>query len=392
MRKHFDYPPVPVSVNRAHPNLNLTAAGVSIVAATYGLGRYCFGLFLPEIRAEFNLSAELVGLIAGSSYLGYLIATFAGSWGAVLFGPRLPIFAGGVAAATGMALIGLADRLEILALGVFVAGASPGLAYPPFSEVIVRTVEPACQNSVYSWINSGTGFGVALAGPLALYAGSDWRLAWLLFSGLAIVFACWNWFAIPTARSRSIAEPSGVSLRLVLKMNAPKLFVSAFVFGLVSSIYWTYAVDLLVMLTGDHNDAILFWIVLGVAGVTGCFAGQVVNRFGLKNAFVALVGLIGAALAILPVLAGFPAGIFLSAALFGAGFIVQTALFGIWSMAVFKDRPAIGFGCTFFLISLGQGAGPVLAGFLEPVFGLALVFLVSGGLCAGLSLLRPASR
>ena len=58
----------------------LTAAGLAIVAVTYGLARYCFGLFLPEIRQEFALSPETVGLIAGLSYLGYLAATFVGSW------------------------------------------------------------------------------------------------------------------------------------------------------------------------------------------------------------------------------------------------------------------------------------------------------------------------
>ena len=65
------------------PNIPmLTAAGLSIVAATYGLARYCFGLFLPEIRDAFNLSSQTIGLIAGSSYAGFIpeLAKILASW------------------------------------------------------------------------------------------------------------------------------------------------------------------------------------------------------------------------------------------------------------------------------------------------------------------------
>jgi len=99
----------------------LTVAGLAIVAATYGLARYCFGLFLPEFRQEFNLSTETIGLIAGLSYAGYLMATFLGSGLSTLFGPRLPIMLGGLAAASGMATIAVAPDAVTLALLSFLA-------------------------------------------------------------------------------------------------------------------------------------------------------------------------------------------------------------------------------------------------------------------------------
>jgi len=363
----------------------LTAAGLAIVAATYGLARYCFGLFLPDIRVEFGLSSELIGLIAGLSYLGYLAATFAGSWLSTVFEPRLPILLGGLAAATGMALIALSSTPFMLALGVFVAGTSPGLAYPPFSDVIVRHTEQSRQNVVYAWINSGTGFGVAFAGPLALYAGGDWRLAWFVFAGLALVITIWNGFALPRRSPHLDAGPRRVSLWILLERSARALFLSSFLFGIVTAVYWTYAVDLLTTLTGNPRDAILFWIVLGIAGVTGCFAGGLVNRWGLGWAYRLLALLVGSAIGTLPLLAASKLGMFLSAACFGAGFIVMTALFGMWSMRIFRSAPSIGFGFTFFLISLGQGAGPVLSGFLIPITGQSVLFFGAGLLCCALA-------
>ncbi|HJV88154.1 MAG TPA: MFS transporter [Noviherbaspirillum sp.] len=368
----------------------LTAAGLAIVAVTYGLARYSFGLFLPEIRLEFGLSTEMIGLIAGSSYLGYLVTTFVGSWLSTVVEPRLPILLGGIAATLGMGIIAVAQDPWVLALGVFVAGTSPGLAYPPFSDVIVRHTEPGRQNSIYAWINSGTGFGVALAGPLALYAGENWRLAWMIFAVLALAITLWNMLTVPRRGARSSKTAAAVSMRVLLHRSARPLFVAALLFGVVTAVYWTYAVDLLLALTGNPRDSIVFWIVLGISGVTGCFAGGLVDRWGLRNTYRALTIAVGAAVGALPLLIGTRLGIYLSAASFGIGFIVVTALFGIWSMRIFRETPSIGFGFTFFLISLGQGIGPVISGFLIPVIGLSTLFVVAGLLCCWLAVLRSS--
>lgn len=391
MTKHFTSSS-PAGYEMSHGQTRgLTAAGLAIVAVTYGLARYCFGLFLPDIRQEFGLSSELIGLIAGLSYMGYLAATFAGSWLSTVFEPRLPILLGGIAAAVGMALIAWSPTPGVLALGVFVAGTSPGLAYPPFSDVIVRHTEPSRQNVVYAWINSGTGFGVAFAGPLALYAGGNWRLAWLVFACLALAITFWNAFSLPRRSVHADTGPRKVSLWILTDRSARTLFVSAFLFGVVTAVYWTYAVELLIMLTGNPRDAVLFWIVLGIAGVTGCFAGGLVNRWGLGGTYRLLAILVGSSVGTLPLLVDTRLGIYLSAACFGAGFIVMTALFGMWSMRIFRAAPSIGFGFTFFLLSLGQGAGPVLSGFLIPITGHPVLFFAAGLMCCALALFRTTN-
>ncbi|PVB60070.1 MFS transporter [Labrenzia sp. 011] len=366
---------------------SVTAAGLAIVAVTYGLARYCFGLFLPDIRLEFGLSTEMIGLIAGASYLGYLAATFAGSWLSTAIGPRLPIVLGGLAAASGMAIIAVSPDPWILALGVFIAGTSPGLSYPPFSDVIVRHTELPRQNSVYAWINSGTGFGVAFAGPLALFAGENWRLAWLTFAVLALAVTVWNMFTLPGGSARPVSSAAG-SVRYLFHKAARPLFAAALLFGVLTAVFWTYAVELLWTLTGNPRDAVLFWIVLGIAGVTGCFAGGLVNRWGLRRTYLVLALAVGAAIGALPLMIGTRLGIYLSAACFGTGFIVMTALFGMWSMRIFRETPSIGFGFTFFLLSLGQGLGPVIGGFMIPVIGHSALFVAAGLLCCGLTLFK----
>ena len=76
---------------------------ITIVASTYGLARYCYGLFLPYIQQDFDLSRDVLGLIASVSYVGYLLATGLGVIATERFGPRVPIAVGGAFAAFGMA-------------------------------------------------------------------------------------------------------------------------------------------------------------------------------------------------------------------------------------------------------------------------------------------------
>src|ERR671917_2914898 len=52
----------------------LVAPGLALIAVTYGLARFAYGLFLPEMREAFDLSPSWLGLIGAGSYLGYCVA------------------------------------------------------------------------------------------------------------------------------------------------------------------------------------------------------------------------------------------------------------------------------------------------------------------------------
>src|SRR3712207_7747056 len=67
----------------------LVAPGLAMIAVTYGLARFAYGLFLPEMRETLDLSETALGLIGAGSYAGYCMAVL----GALVFtsrsGPRL---------------------------------------------------------------------------------------------------------------------------------------------------------------------------------------------------------------------------------------------------------------------------------------------------------------
>ena len=158
-----------------------------MVGTSFGLARYGYGLLLSEIRASFHLSSAALGLIATGSYVAYLAATALTATAGKHFGSVLPVVAGGLLAVTGMLLVAVAPSPAVLALGVLIAGASAALTYPPFSDAVARDVPERRQGRVLSIISSGTGWGVALAVPIALAAGSHWRVAWVAFAVIGTV-------------------------------------------------------------------------------------------------------------------------------------------------------------------------------------------------------------
>ncbi len=54
--------------------LGLLPAGLAMIAVTYGLARFAYRLFLPELREAFGLNAAVLGLIVSGSYVGYCVA------------------------------------------------------------------------------------------------------------------------------------------------------------------------------------------------------------------------------------------------------------------------------------------------------------------------------
>src|ERR671916_1508892 len=99
----------------------LVAPGLALIAVTYGLARFAYGLFLPEMREAFDLSPSLLGLIGAGSYLGYCVAVVISLIYTSRTGPRLMAVVAGAVAGAGMATVASSPTAWMLALGILVA-------------------------------------------------------------------------------------------------------------------------------------------------------------------------------------------------------------------------------------------------------------------------------
>ena len=365
----------------------LVPAGLAMIAVTYGLSRFAYGLFLPELREAFELDAAVLGLIGAGSYAGYCAAITISLIYTSKVGPRFMAVAAGGTAIAGMVLIAAAPSAPFLAAGVLIAGSSTGLASPPMAEAVSRVFDRGQQDRANTLINSGTSVGVAVSGPVALVAAGQWRLAWAAFAAVGLVVLVWNLVVIPagdsggTGETKEPAEPAEAPpditfVWLVGRRSLP-LFAASVGLGLASAPYWTFSRDLVVQ-AGDLDQAgsTTFWVVLGVSGLVGGSAGDLVGRFGLN---VVLRGALLAMAASIGMLAAAPDRLFVaypSAAFFGATYITLTGIMLVWAVRIFRDRPSAGLGAAFLLIAAGQILGSYLAGVLAGAGGLQTTFAV----------------
>jgi|tagenome__1003787_1003787.scaffolds.fasta_scaffold20929349_2 predicted MFS family arabinose efflux permease len=371
----------------------LVAAGIAMVGTAFGLARYGYGLLLPEIRSDFGLSSASLGLIATGSYVAYLVTTAAMAGFGDRVAPQRPVVLGGLAAIAGMVLIACARSSWLLAAGVMVAGASAALAYPPFSTAVARSLPPERRGRALAMISSGTGWGVAIAVPIALLAGTAWRGAWVAFAAIAALSTLLAARVLRPARLRSEAPGAAQALPplswswFVCPRSGP-LLAGALLVGVGASVYWTFAADFATSGSGHSAAGPVLLGVVGVSSILGSGAGDMLERIGGRRALVVSAGALAASMCVLALWNASWVGIVLSAAAFGSTYNLLLAVQVIWSARVFAQRPATGLAAMLFMLAIGQVAGPALAGALADRVGLAAAFF-AGGAVIGLAALLP---
>jgi predicted MFS family arabinose efflux permease len=373
--------------------VRIVAPGLALIAVTYGLARFAYGLFLPQLRETFALDSVALGMIGAGSYLGYCLAVAVALVLAARTGPRAMAVIAAAIAVAGMALVAVAPVGWVLAVGVLLAGASGAVASPPMGDAVATAVRTPLHDRANAAINSGTSVGVVLSMPAALLAADDWRVAWAAFAVLGIVVLIWNATAMPSAAAPPEQTPPRLSMRYLVEPRSLPLFAVAAGIGFASAAYWTFSREL-VLQEGElsQTESTLFWATIGAAGLAGGAAGDLTARLGLSRALRVGLLTMAAATALLAAVPGTLLGAYVSAALFGAAYIALTGIVLVWSVAVFSDRPSAGLGAAFLLIAAGQAAGAPIAGTIAGATTLATTFIVFASVAVATTLVTPRRR
>lgn len=240
-------------------------------------------------------------------------------------------------------------------------------------------------------VASGTAFGIAVTGPLALVLAQRWRLARLAFAVVAAAVTVANARTLPAGpgltgpRPRTPREPP-------LSRRTAALHVTALSYGFVDAVYWTFAVTVIERATG--GGAVVpaaSWTVLGVAGATAAFTGAVVTRLGLRATHALLLSALAVAIALLGIAPGDLGVVVVSVTLYGAAFMAVSGLLAMWSYRLSPARPTAAFSVTVFFLGIGSVPGPALLGAVADRYGLRVAFLLTAGITVATLLARPAA-
>lgn len=361
--------------------LRLIAAGTLLIGVSYGLARFAYGLFLPSMREDVGLSSAMAGAIGSGAYMGYCLAIVVSALLVERFGARLMAVAAALIAAIGMAAISVSTSALWLAGAILLAGTSTGLASPPMAQAVSSAIPGARQGRANTIINAGTSLGVAISGPVAFIATGQWRIAYAAFAVTALFNALLLWVSVPASGDRDeprddspLDENRERSGRL-WRPSVPMVVLAAVGMGIASAAYWTFSSEAVVTLGHfDQAMANIVWILIGVAGLAGGLAGDLIGRMGLNTVHRGSLAALALSLCLLVLMpSGLPV-VLLSAMLFGAAYIMLTGVYLVWGIRLYPDRPAIGLGLPFLMIAMGQIIGSPLAGYL--IGGQGYVFSV----------------
>lgn len=336
----------------------LVLAGMAVIAVTYGLARYGYGLYLPQFRSAFGLSSGTAGVIAAGSYGGYCGAAVLAGRLVAAGRARATLWLAGSTAALGCLLVATAWSGASLAVGALVAGSGAGAATPALVAAVASTVPPDAEQRAQGVVNSGTGAGVVAGGLLVLALPDAWRWSWTAFAVGAVGLTAWaDRAARWTGGFARTGERSGLVRRLVRPL------VAAVLAGAGCAAVWTFGRDLLAD-QGGLPDRVtgLLWCVLGGAGLLGGVSGVLVGRVGLRAAWVSTVAVAGAGTAVLAAVPASAVPAAVALACFGGAFVALSGVLLAWGADRAPGAAPAAAAVLFVALTAGQAVGAVLLG------------------------------
>src|SRR5690554_4497813 len=134
--------------------------GAALIAISYGLARFAFGLFVPPIRGELGLTSSVIGVIGSLPLISFLLGTAIAPLVPRVLGARYAAVLSGGFGLAGLSLISRASDPLMLGAGVFACGICTGLMMPALTAAMQAVVRRSLHGRVSSVMNAGTSIDV----------------------------------------------------------------------------------------------------------------------------------------------------------------------------------------------------------------------------------------
>lgn len=370
----------------------LGITGFSLIAVTYGMARFSWGLMLPDIRQAIPFSPQVAGGIAACSYAAYCLSVLFASFLTHRFGSRVPALLAAVTAASGLFILAFSSLPLTLATGLFIAGLSSGLASPALAGAVDDTIAPDRQTLVNTVINAGTSAGIILSVPVLFFMPGGWRAACIVFALLALLCLLAAWRYLPGRATRK-REQTPSWRDLLRKPGMCRLLMITFVSGIASAAWWSFGPELLTSHTGlDSAVTRVLWLVSGGAGIVAVFTGSAAKRIGMRGVYRVSQIFMAASLLALALIEGFAWWLVPVVAMSGAGYVILSGVLLVQGAVITHPSPAVGVSMAFLMLAAGQVIGSVAFGLLLGMAGAAVALVIFSGLSWGLLAVTPDGK
>lgn len=347
---------------------SLVLAGTCLVAATYGLVRLAYGLYLPDVDASLGLGAALGGQVAAAGSVAYCVGAVAGYLAPQR--PRALVVAALLTASLGSIGMALAPGAALFVPAAVLSSAGAGLASPGLVAIVGRNVSSSRADRSQAIVNAGTGPGLVAAGLLALLLLPHWRLGFVVAAGVTAVAGV---AVLVLDGGRRAPAPAPRRRPALAPIAVPA--VAAVVLGAASAVVWTYGRSHLVDEGSSATGSTLAWVALGLGGTATVLSARLLARRRAADAWRVTAGAVAVSIAALGLLGAHAGAGLVACALFGWGYVAASSALIAWADERLHDDAAAGTAALFVALVIGQAAGSAVAGALADVVGLPATFV-----------------
>ena len=355
----------------------LLVSGLGLIAATYGLVRLAYGLFLPDVQRDLGLRADAAGWVSSGASALYCVGAVAGFLLAARM-PRVLVSVATLVAGAGAIAMATAGGAPTFGISAVVASAGAGLASPALVRIVAAQVPQALQGRAQAIVNAGTGPGLVGAGVLALVLLPDWRTAWAVSGVFALAVGA---LLLVVSRGGTAASRSPLPGTPWFAAHRGVL-VLALLFGAGSAVVWTYGRSALVEAGASVVVSVSAWIALGIGGAAVVVTARWTNGLRARTLWAVTAGSVAVAVMGLGALPQATVAALLACAVFGWGYTAATGALIAWTTEIDAERSSAGTSMLFVALVLGQAVGAAAAGALVGAIGFVATFVVGAGVTA----------
>lgn len=337
----------------------LGLTGFALIAVSYGMARFAWGVMLPDVMRDIPFTPQLAGILSACSFIAYCLAILVAPWLLAKAGPRLPAFISSLSAASGLLLISVAHSEGGLGLGLFIAGLSAGLASPSIAAAVSQAIADTQQPKMNMVINAGTSAGIIVSVPVLFWFPGGWRMACTVFAFLALLCALPVWRILP--KEKPLTQ-SALLHGFLRRPALLRLMAIAFFSGTASAAWWSFGPDLLHRLGTGQGTISLLWMTAGAAGIAGAITGPLAKVIAMKQIYRLSQCCLALPLILIAFSHHFSWWLFPGVVLGGAGYVTLSGVLLVWGAAATENSPASGVSTLFFMLAVGQVIGSILFG------------------------------
>ena len=362
----------------------LLVAGAAGVAQSFG--RFAFGVVLPAVRNDLNLSNTVAGSLATANVGAYLAGTLAVAVLAGRYKLLRIMRMGFLVALAGLGLTAIAPNVWVVAIAMLCSGFGGAMIWIPAPVVAAAALAPEKRSIAIGLVGTGMGTGVVFSSQLSSFIRSmsgdgSWRDVYVVLTAIGLIILAANYLFIGHEQEQPRSGTGGFGGFTALRRMRGWLPLTA-AYTSFGFMYLLVLAFLVARLEDDNGwtsgQASLAFTLVGVAMILGgpafiAFANRFSTRLGLCVAFA------GWAVVVVLLLPGWPAVTLpgsVAVGLLFAGIPTMITLYVVENTTMEDYGPS--FAAATLAFGVAQMISPQIGGLLADLTGsFTTVFLLS---------------